>query len=389
VAVAIFNYFRSVPLITPTTQLKTPVSKIIALQWPDIGTGQAAIGAQGYGLVATNGQQTQQPTASTAKLVTALLVLKKYPLQIDQTTTPVITLGVSDVDLYQAYLAEDGSVAKVAAGEQISEYQALQAMLLPSANNIADGLAIWAYGSLEQYSVIANKYVASLGLKDTTIGADASGFLPSTTSTASDLTILGLDALQNPVIAQIVAQKQTVIPVVGTIYNVNRLLDQNDVVGIKTGNSDQAGGVYIFAVNDEVEKVSSKHNVLIVGTIEGTPNLADSFTLADQLINFAEANFTQSVLVNAAQKVGSYKIPWENNTTNAITQTPLTSINWSTTYPKPSLQLEPLQAPQLAGTAVGNVSQWRSSTNYDNAMVIVARNISAPPWWWRILRFKP
>ena len=38
-------------------------------------------------------------------------------------------------------------MASVAAGEQISQYQALQAMLIPSANNVADSLARWAFGS--------------------------------------------------------------------------------------------------------------------------------------------------------------------------------------------------------------------------------------------------
>lgn len=389
VVLAIFNFFRPIPLLKPTSTLKVPVSTTAALLWPNIGSSQAAIGAQGYGVVANDGSQIQQPTASTAKLVTALVVLKKYPLQLGQTTAPIITLGPSDVALYEAYLSEDGSVAKVIDGEQISEYQALQAMLLPSANNIADSLAIWAYGSLAQYSVAANSYLTSLGLKHTTIGSDASGFLPNTTSTASDLTLLGLDALENPVIAQIVAQKQAVIPVAGTIYNVNQLLDQNNVVGIKTGNSDQAGGVYIFAVNDNFDASSSHHNLLIVGTIEDTPNLADSFTLGKLLISFAEDNFKQNIVVSASQKVGFYKIPWDKTSVEAVAAMPLTSINWSTNYPKPTLDLNPLRAPQLSRALAGNLSQWRSSTNYDNTQVVLAKNISAAPWWWRILRFRP
>jgi D-alanyl-D-alanine carboxypeptidase (penicillin-binding protein 5/6) len=390
IAGAIFNYFRSIPLLIPSTsQIKTPVSTISPLQWPNIGSTQVAIGAQGYGLLASDGPQIEQPTASTAKLVTALLVLKKYPLVIGQTTSPLITLGENDLALYQSYLAEDGSVAKVEVGEQISEYQALQAMLLPSANNIADSLAIWAYGSLGQYSVAANNDLANLGLKHTVIGADASGFLPSTVSTASDLTILGVDAMQNPIIAQIVGQKQAVIPVTGTVYNVNQLLDQNNVIGIKTGNSDQAGGVYIFAVNDEVNKVSPIHNVIIVGSVEGASDLGESFILGQQLIDFAQSTFSQSTLVNANQEVGYYNIPWEKNNVEAIAQTQLTSINWSTIYPKPTVNLNSLRGTYQTGADVGSISQWRSNTNYDIARVILTKSISSAPWWWRILRFRP
>jgi len=389
VVAAVANYFRPVPLISAIKTLKTQTSTITTLQWPDIGSAEAAIGAQGYGLLATDGTQAAVPTASTAKLVTALMVLKKYPLQVGQTTLPLITLGPNDVAIYQAYMAEDGSVAKVAAGEQISEYQALQAMLLPSSNNMADSLAIWAYGSLAQYSVAANDYLSSIGLKDTTIGADASGFLPSSSSTAANLTILGLDSLQNPVITQIVAQKQAVIPVAGTIYNVNQLLGQNGVVGIKTGNSDQAGGVYIFAASDEVNKVSPIHYVLIVGTVEAAPSLAASFSLGEQLINFAENTFNQKIIAGANQKIGYYKVPWQKNTVSAIAQTQLTSINWSTNYPKPTITLKPIHGGKPAGTAIGSISVWRSATNNDNAPVVLANNINAAPWWWRILRFNP
>jgi len=389
IAGAIFNYFRSTPTLIPTTQIKTPSSTISSLQWPYISSSQVAVGAQGYGLLASDGPQIEQPTASTAKLITALLVLKKYPLTIGQTTTPIITIGPNDLAIYQSYLAEDGSVAKVEVGEQISEYQALQAMLLPSANNIADSLAIWAYGSLSQYSTAANNALASLGLKHTVVGADASGFLPSTMATASDLTVLGLDAMQNPVIAQIVGQKQAVIPVAGTINNVNQLLGQNNVIGIKTGNSDQAGGVYIFAVNDEVNKVSPRHNVIIVGTVEGAPDLGVSFTLGQQLIDFAQSNFSQSILVNANQEVGYYKIPWQKNNVEVVAQTQLTSINWSTNYPKPTVDLSSLHGAYQTGADVGDISQWRSNTNYDSARVILTQNINSAPWWWRILRFRP
>jgi D-alanyl-D-alanine carboxypeptidase (penicillin-binding protein 5/6) len=42
-------------------------------------------------------------------------------------------------------------------GEELSEYQALQALLLPSANNIAETLARWAFGSIDAYNAYANQ----------------------------------------------------------------------------------------------------------------------------------------------------------------------------------------------------------------------------------------
>jgi D-alanyl-D-alanine carboxypeptidase (penicillin-binding protein 5/6) len=96
-------------------------------------------------------------------------------------------------------------VVKVAAGEQISEYQALQAMLLPSANNMADSLARWAFGSPADYVTYANGIIKKMGLSHTVVG-NTNGFDDTTTSTADDLVMIGLQAMRNPVIADIVSQ---------------------------------------------------------------------------------------------------------------------------------------------------------------------------------------
>ena len=132
------------------------------LSWPT--KGQAAVGINPSGVLASYGLQTPVPIASTAKIITVLSVLKKYPLKLHQ-TGPVITMSAADVSLYTNYVAGDGSVVPVTDGETLTQYQMLQAILLPSANNIADSLAIWAFGSLENYAKFANSYARQLGLQ--------------------------------------------------------------------------------------------------------------------------------------------------------------------------------------------------------------------------------
>jgi hypothetical protein len=147
-----------------------------------------------------------------------------------------------------------------------SANQMLEAMMLPSADNLAYSLAIWAYGSLPAYASVAQQLVASLGMRHTTIGSDASGLSPSTVCTASDLVTLGEDVLANRVLKAIVGEHAASFPIVGTIYNVNTLLDKNGIIGIKTGNSDQAGGVYIVAATYSSD---ASHSVTIVGVVFG------------------------------------------------------------------------------------------------------------------------
>jgi D-alanyl-D-alanine carboxypeptidase (penicillin-binding protein 5/6) len=161
-----YAIFRTMPAARPNN-LSVEAQTSPSLNWPS--QGESAVGIVGTNILQSIGDSTPKPTASTAKLITALMVLKAKPLSVSD-TGPTVTLTQADVNIYNAYLAEDGSVVQVQAGEQITEYQMLEAMLLPSANNIADSLAIWAYGSLSAYSTAANAYVKSLGLSATTIG---------------------------------------------------------------------------------------------------------------------------------------------------------------------------------------------------------------------------
>ena len=205
---------RPIPAITADVAAIAPLEgKDIALQWP--ATGQAAIGAVGYGVLGTHGEQKALPTASVAKVMTALAVLKQRPLQKGE-KGPTITITQEDMDYYQKVVSEDGSNVPIELGEEISEYEALQALLLPSANNMAHTLARWAYGSEKEYTNYVNSFAKTLGMNSAHF-ADASGFSPETISNSEDLAKLAVNAMDNPVIAEIAAQPQATIPV-GQVY---------------------------------------------------------------------------------------------------------------------------------------------------------------------------
>ena len=263
-----------------------------SLDWPN--GGESAVGVVGHGVLATNGSQTARPTASTAKLITALTVLAKYPLQLGQ-SGPLLTMSRSDLAILSAYANLNGSrISRMGVGEQLSEYQMLEAMMLPSADNMADSLAIWAYGSLPAYQAAANQYLTNHNINDTHVGVDASGLDPSTVSTAHDLVLLGEAAMQNAVLAGIVAKPSVSgFPLVGTITNTNTLLGQNGIVGVKTGNSDQAGGVFVFAAN---YNDANGQELTVVGAVQGLPDLQAALNAAVPLLNSTEQNISQGKL---------------------------------------------------------------------------------------------
>lgn len=378
ITAAVFGYTRPLPYIHPDLALSLSAPGGVKLAWPT--DGETAIGAMNYGILATNGDQKPLPTASVAKLVTALAVLNKYPLSLGQ-FGPTITLTQADVDIYNQYVAEDGSVVKVQSGEEINEYQALEAMMLPSANNIADSLAIWAFGSLSGYSNYANQYVESLGLTNTYIGSDASGFLPDTTSTSSNLVTLGMDVLKSPVLAQITSLSNATLPLVGTVNNVNWLLGEDGIIGLKTGNSNQAGGVYLFAADDYINQTEK---VVLVGVEQGTATLQDALNQSVPLIDSIKQNFELTTVIKAGQTVGYYKTPWGDKVP-AVAKTSLSAVVWKYSVPTPTLALNTLKSPQKTGATAGLIN-YNSANEPVYDQVILANPLPKPPLLWRILR---
>jgi D-alanyl-D-alanine carboxypeptidase (penicillin-binding protein 5/6) len=233
-------------------------------EWPsDVIAG--AIGVEGSGIIASYHADVKRPTASIAKIITAMAVLEKHPLKSATDLGPSIPLTATDEAFYQAYIAKNGMVVPVKAGTSIRLRHALEAMILPSANNMADTTATWAFGSLDAYHTYATAMLRRMGLTSTIVGGDASGFKPRTQSTARDLFKLGEAALKIPALAAIAAEKEFTLPGIGTYAN-NRLVTQYNYTGLKPGNTDEAGGTMLFST-----KYRHKGKELtLIGVVLGT-----------------------------------------------------------------------------------------------------------------------
>jgi D-alanyl-D-alanine carboxypeptidase (penicillin-binding protein 5/6) len=371
-------YARPLPTLAAKNFVPVVPTQQVALAWPT--QGQAAVGSQEQGVLATNNSQQAAPMASVAKVMLALAVLKKYSLQLGQ-TGPLVPITATDVTIYNQYTAIDGSVVKVQAGEQITEYQALQAVLLPSANNMADTLAIWAYGSMPQYLLTANQMAQALGMTQTTFAGDASGFLPETVSTARDLILLGQAGLSNPVIKEIVAQKTAVIPLVGTITNINFLLGQDGIIGIKTGNSDQAGGCYLVAAN---HKFSNGKTLTILAAVMGSPTLGNAANNGLTLLNSTYNGFADNLAVAKGRIVANYSLPW-GGSAQAVTASDTVVFGWRASKVNIKITTPPIKATTATGALVGALV---ATTPYDlqTTNLVLNRPISSPPISWRVFR---
>lgn len=371
-------YIRPLPEITAKTTTPNISSQQIAISWPTVG--QSAVGLQGQGVLANSPTQTPAPTASVAKVMMALAVLKKQPLNPGQ-QGPSLTMTAADVARYNNYVAIGGSTVPVTEGETITEYQALQAALIPSANNMADSLAVWAYGSMDAYLTAANQLARGLGMTQSAFAVDASGFHPETVSTPKDLVLLGQAALDNPVIKQIVHQQSAVIPVAGEVLNTNVLLGKYGVIGIKTGNTDQAGGCYLFAADRTLPNGKS---VTAIGAVMSAPTLTQAMATVPSLLRSFDAGFTEVTVLPKHTVVGSLVSGWGKKS-EVVTNQDLKVLIWRGAKPSVAVKLQNQQSPLAAEQKVGTVT---AQSAYGLATVSAhnVTEITKPSAWWRIVR---
>jgi serine-type D-Ala-D-Ala carboxypeptidase (penicillin-binding protein 5/6) len=230
--------------------------------WPE--HGQAAVQV-GRGPIKAGPNQHAAAIASVAKVMTAYLVLRDHPLALGE-DGPAITLTDDDVSDTDRRQGQGESVVPVEAGEQLTERQALQELLLPSANNIAAVLARWAAGSTGRFVSRMNAAARSLGMTHTRY-TDPSGYDRATVSTAADQVRLVDRAMRLPVFATIVATRSATLPVAGTVHNTNILLGHNGFVGVKTGSTQAAGSCFAFRA---IRRIDGRRTA-VTGVVLGQP----------------------------------------------------------------------------------------------------------------------
>ena len=212
--------------------------------------------------------------------MTAYLTLERYPLS---GARDGFTITVTQAQAV-AEDAQDQSVVAVGAGEQLTERQLLEALLIPSGNNIAQMLATQVAGSETGFLAEMNAEARALGM-DHTIYTDPSGFDPSTVSTAADQLRVFQSAMRFPVFRQIVSMASVTLPVAGTVANFNPLIAEG--YAGKTGSDSAAGGCLAFFTHVRVSGRLQSAVGVVMGQGQGNDTsmlLAAAGAAAQQLV---------------------------------------------------------------------------------------------------------
>ncbi len=188
--------------------------------------------------------------ASTTKIMTALVALEKMPLDT------LVTITEKSVGV-------EGSSIYLTVGETLSLEDLLYALLLESANDAAETIAVAVAGDVPSFAALMNEKAAELGLVDTHFvnphGLDAEGHH----TTAKELALLTRAALENEDFRRICATKRRVIPLRGDegarlLINHNKLLSSYDgCIGVKTGFTKKTGRCLVSAAErDDVRLIA-------------------------------------------------------------------------------------------------------------------------------------
>lgn len=310
-----------------------------------------------------------------AKVILSLCVLQKQPMALGQ-PGQTYTIAARDVTLYQTYVEQDGSLLPVVTGEKLTQYQALQALMLPSANNIADSLASWVFGSQTAYAAYAANWLQQNGLDTTQIGPDASGFDPSTVSTASDMAQLGLLAAKNPVLMEIAGQGTANLPVAGTVWNYDTVRGQSGIDGLKTGNNNVDTGAFLFTATTTV----GGQAIRLSGSVMGAPDLNTALQDSVQLAASAERGFEPVTIASAGQTVGSVRTAWGASSPVTANKS-VKLVRWKSV---PITQRHRLDT-RLRSGEIGTLKA-AAGPNSASTSLRLGHTLAGPGFWWRLTR---
>jgi serine-type D-Ala-D-Ala carboxypeptidase (penicillin-binding protein 5/6) len=209
--------------------------------------------------------------ASTTKVMTALVAVDYFKMGDILEVKPESLVG--------------GSSMGLAMGERLSFRSLLYGMLLNSGNDAAYTIAANYPGGINNFVSAMNQRTQALGLTDTHFQNPAGFDDPNQYSSAYDLAKISYQAVLNPTLAKVIATKDTEVQVGGGkdffLHNLNKLLGENGVLGIKTGTTEEAGQNFIGLVERNGHKILT----VVLGS-------TDRFTETKQLIDWVYTNFT-------------------------------------------------------------------------------------------------
>ena len=278
--------------------------------YPELHAGAALLLDLNTGAVlyAENENKKMYP-ASTTKILTAILALEKGNLA----DTVIATEEAIEP------ITNEHSKLGILVGEEFTLEQLLYALLVSSANDAANVIAVHIGGSLDNFAEMLNARAQELGATGTHF-TNAHGFHDDDHyTTASDLALFARHAMKNETFRELVAVKTHTLPPTNKHDEDRKISTTNHLIskyrntklfyqyanGIKTGNTDEAGNCLVAS--------ASKGNINLLSVVlgcenENTSDKAYSFTDTTALFDHVFENFQYHKLASAAEVLADSKV---------------------------------------------------------------------------------
>ncbi|MEV5145487.1 D-alanyl-D-alanine carboxypeptidase [Streptomyces sp. NPDC052727] len=365
------------PLPAPTLALTGKDSYTFAgdrtqLPWP--GEGQGWMDVDGVGTMGHFGKQTPVAIGSVAKTMTAYIILKDHPLKAGE-EGPKIKVDPTAEKEGGYNKAGESTLDTVKAGDTLTEKQALSAVLIPSANNIARLLARWDAGSEAAFVKKMNATARELGMTGTTY-TDPSGLKETTVSTAEDQVKLGRAFVKVPALVAISSAASWTDPSGKFWPNYNELPYRIGAIGIKTGSTTAAGGNLLFASRKQV----GGQTVTIVGAILGQHKreiLQTVNAVSKTALLAAQDALTSAKIVKKGEVVG-YVDDGLGGRTPVVVTKDVTAAGWAGMKVELSFASGTVPHSAKAGTRVGTLTVGDGSAGAVKVPVALQKDLTEP-----------
>lgn len=312
--------------------------------------------------------------ASTTKLLTALVALE-YGNPED-----VVTVTAEAID----GLYEQGSSSYLLRGEEISFMDLMRYLLIGSGNDAANALAIHVSGSIENFVELMNNTARELGCTNSHFVNPHGLHDEEHYTTARDLLTIAKAAMDNEIIAELVAQEEVVLPITNkhdrttTKYTTNYLISKKSTaeyyyegaIGVKTGFTTPAGMCLVGAC----KKGDYTYYSVVLGA-EKVDGVDGRFAETIKLFNWGAANWAQQVMLSSSEPITQAEVRLSADQ-DTVTLRPSESITamLPTTYETSDLTLrytveEDITAPVAQGQVLGQLTVTYDGKSYQLELV--------------------
>jgi len=342
--------------------------------------GGSAIATADGSVLASGGDTAAVPLGGVTKVITALVVLDAKPIEAGK-PGPSIVVTAEDYAGYVTYISESARSISLIAGETWTEQQYLQAMLLGSSNTHADALARWAFGSVDDYVVAANAWLAANGYPGTTV-VDATGLAEGSEGTASDLAALASRAFGDPVIVDIMSHDSVVVAGNRPVDNVAAYRADDGITGLSRSFTDAAGLCFLFRLTVG----TGDDAVPLYGAFLREPDYETLDGDLTTLVSSAAETLTETVLVAEGDQLVTYTTPWGDEA-HGVAVTTKSELIWLTSPVTKTITVEPVTT-AAKGTRVGQVT-FHTPTGDVTVLLELDRRIADPGLVWRMTHPAP